>query len=58
MLPLLLATGVEHGARWPWVVAGVAAAVLGLRFGNAARTPIIAGAAVVLVAALLIGLRA
>jgi mannose PTS system EIID component len=57
VLPLVLANGTGNPVQWPWILAGIAAAALGLRFGNAARTPILTIGAVVLVLGLLIGLR-
>jgi len=54
-LPLLLGNGAAGAIRWPWLAAGVIAATLGLRSGNAARTPIVTAMAVALIAALAYG---
>jgi PTS system mannose-specific IID component len=54
-LPLVL--GRSGGYQLPliWIAAGIVATILGLRSGNAARTPIVTGMAVVLAAALVLG---
>jgi mannose PTS system EIID component len=57
VLPLVLANGTGMPVSWPWICAAVIAAVLGLRFGTAARTPILAAGAFVLILGILIGLR-
>jgi mannose PTS system EIID component len=57
VLPLVLANGTGMPVSWPWIGAAIIAAVLGLRFGTAARTPILAVGAFVLILGLLIGLR-
>ncbi len=54
-LPLILVRGAGHDMGRPWIAVGIAAAILGLRFGNVVRTPIVAGMVVVLIAGLLLG---
>jgi PTS system mannose-specific IID component len=51
-LPLMLGNGGGLGLPWMWIAAGAVAMILGLRSGNAARTPIVTGMAVVLAAAI------
>lgn len=54
-LPLLLVNGAGTSVRWPWILAGAIAAILGLRAGNSARTPIVMAMVVVMVTALAYG---
>ena len=54
LVPLLLA-GSGDGLAWPWWVAAAAAAILGVRFGNAIRTPLVIALAVFIVVSLLLG---
>jgi PTS system mannose-specific IID component len=54
-LPLMLGNGGGLDRRWMWLAAGAVAVILGLRSGNAARTPIVTGMAVVLAAAIASG---
>ena len=54
LVPLLL-SGNASGLPWPWWVAAVAVALLGLRLGNSIRTPLAWGLSVFIVASFVVG---
>jgi len=56
LMPLILVNGTGQPNGLIWIAAGTLAALAGLRFGNAARTPIVAAIALMLAIGIVLGM--